>query len=111
MPKVGERIKEERVKGGWNQVQFAKLAKIAPSALSQIETGERHPSTGVLEKIATALSVSIDYLLGNKEEDELKDLLQNEKIAVMFRDFKGLTPKDRDFILRQIKFLKEQKEK
>lgn len=106
---VGKRIKEKREEAGWTQTGLAKIAGITPSALSQIESGDRFPSTLVLHKLAKALSTSIDYLLDNKKEEDLSDLLRNKEIEVLFRTFKDLSKKDKDMILEHIKFLKSKK--
>ncbi len=106
---VGKRIKEKRDEASWSQTELAKRAGITPSALSQIESGERFPSTVVVHKLAKALSTSVDYLLGNKTEEDLSDLLQDEKIEILFRTYKDLSKKDREFILRQIEALKPHK--
>ena len=103
---VGKRIKSKREDASWSQTELAKRAGITPSALSQIESGERFPSTVVVHKLAKALSTSVDYLLGNRAEEYLADLLQDEKVEILFRTFKELTKKDREFILRQIDALK-----
>jgi transcriptional regulator with XRE-family HTH domain len=106
---VGDRIKAERLKAGWSQSKLAQIADIQPSTVSQIESGDRHPSTEVLQKIAKALKTSVSRLLGRASDDELADLLQDEEVQLLFRGFKNLSPRDREMILEQIKFLKHQK--
>lgn len=106
---VSKRIKDKREEKGWSQTELAKNAGITASALSQIESGERFPSTVVLHKIAKTLSTSVDYLLGSKEEEDIADLLRDKKIEVLFRSFKDLSPKDRELILKNIEFLKSNK--
>ncbi len=108
---VGAKIKEERDKAGWSQTELAKRAGITPSGLSQIESGERYPSTIVLIKLTKVLSVSIDYLLGNKKDDELHTILHNDKIKALFSDFKELSAEDKDTILKQIEWLKSRRKK
>ena len=108
-PSVGKRIKSKRVDAGWSQTELAKRAGITPSALSQIESGDRFPSTVVVHKLAKALSTSVDYLIGNRTEEDLSDLLHDEKVEILFRTFKELSKKDRGFILRQIDALRPHK--
>jgi transcriptional regulator with XRE-family HTH domain len=107
---VAHRIKLKRKEAGWTQTELAKRAGITPSALSQIEGGERFPSTVIVHKLAKALSTSVDYLLGDKSEEDLLDLLQDNRVEVLFRSFKELSKKDREFILRQIEGLKPREE-
>jgi transcriptional regulator with XRE-family HTH domain len=106
---VADKIKEEREKAGWTQTELAKRAGITPSALSQIESGERYPSTLVLSKLARALSVSMDYLVGEKQEDELHSMLHNENVKALFNGFKELSANDKDTILKQVEWLRSRK--
>ena len=92
-----------------NQAQLAKLAGITPGALSQILSQERTPSSGVLVKLAAALSVSVDYLVGRSEETDLTDLLQNEEAQVLFRDLTNLSPSDKEQIRLMMEMLKQRR--
>ena len=56
---VGAEIRRRRQERGWTGAQLAVYAGMAPSAISQIETGRRSPNTGSLEKIAKALEVEV----------------------------------------------------
>lgn len=106
---VGDRIKQERIKAGWSQSKLAQNAEVQPSTISQIESGERkNPSIEVLEKVARALKISASSLLGQTSEDELADLLQDPEVEILYRNFKGLSARDKEMILQQIKFLKSQ---
>lgn len=108
---VGEKIRSERNKAGWTQTELARRADITPSALSQIESGDRYPSTQVLTKLSSALSVSIDYLVGERNKDDLQAILQNEKIKLLFNGFRDLSADDKESILQQIEFLKTRRKK
>jgi len=108
---VGAIIKAERDKAGWTQTALARRAGITPSALSQIESGDRYPSTVVLSKLSKALSVSMDFLLGEKKENDLHAILQNDKIKSLFNGFRDLSADDKDSILQQIEWLKARRKK
>lgn len=62
------RIKELRDKKGLQQRDLANTLGMAPSTLSQYETGKRKPDIDTLEKIADFFGVSIDYLVGRTDE-------------------------------------------
>lgn len=102
------RITEARKKKNLNQAQLAEKAGITPAAISQIEKGRRVPTIPVLHKIAVVLKVSLDYLTGNTEESELRDLLQNSRVQAYHRGFQSLNPNDQDTILKNIEFLQSQ---
>lgn len=108
---VSTKIRTERDKAGWTQTELARRAGITPSALSQIESGDRYPSTIVLTKLSKALSVSIDFLLGEKKEDDLHAILQNDKIKSLFNGFRDLSADDKESILQQIEWLKARRKK
>lgn len=105
---IGKRIKEIREKLGLNQAKLALEAEITPAAISQIEAGDRTPSTPILRRLATALQVSTDYLLGATDKPELKDMLQDQSVQKFFRGFQDLNEADKQFIEKQIDFLKSQ---
>lgn len=108
---IGTRIRQARERLGFNQAKLASEAEITPAAVSQIESGERTPSTPILKKIASVLRVSSDFLLGATDETELQDLLQDQNLQKFFRGYKDLGPKDQELIQQQIEFLKSQKKK
>lgn len=54
---------------GLTQAQLGARAGIAPAAISHFETGQRVPSVESLLKLADALSVSVDLLLGRAAAD------------------------------------------
>jgi transcriptional regulator with XRE-family HTH domain len=59
MREVGAEIRRRRLERSWSGAQLAVYAGMAPSAISQIETGRRSPNAGSLEKIAMALQVEV----------------------------------------------------
>lgn len=105
---IGRRIKEVREKLGLNQAKLALEAEITPAAISQIEAGDRTPSTPILRRLATALKVSTDYLLGTTDKSELKDMLQDPSLQKFFRGFQDLSETDKQYVQKQIDLLKSQ---
>lgn len=69
-----DRFKQERMKTGLNQVEFAKIFNVTKQTVSNWESGKRKPDTEMLSKIAQYFNVSTDYLLGtdlnNKKTDD-----------------------------------------
>ena len=64
---LGKRIKELRSKSKMSQDKLSKKANIPFSTLAKIESGYTpNPSMKTLIKIADALEVSIDELVGRK---------------------------------------------
>ncbi len=63
MNMVGERIKKRRMELGWTQERLAQEARLSKGFLSDIENGKRNVSADTLLAIATALAVSMDFLM------------------------------------------------
>ena len=59
-----ERLRSAREKRGLSQGELAKRAGFQASAISHFETGSRKPSFDNLRRLADALEVTTDYLLG-----------------------------------------------
>src|SRR5437764_903039 len=67
---LAKRIRDCRYAKGWGPDELALRAEISRTALYQIERGKTEtPRAGTLRRIARALDVSIDVLLGNSEWD------------------------------------------
>lgn len=65
---VGERIRALRERRDWTQKKLAEKVGINLSVFNRIEMGDRKIRTDELTKIADALGVTTDYLLGTETE-------------------------------------------
>ncbi|MBF2760720.1 MAG: helix-turn-helix transcriptional regulator [Ectothiorhodospiraceae bacterium AqS1] len=61
------RLRETRNLRGLDQAKLSQLAGIPATSISHFESGSRKPSLDNLRKLADALRVSIDYLLGRTD--------------------------------------------
>jgi transcriptional regulator with XRE-family HTH domain len=89
-----DRLKAARTLRGWNQADLADATKLQVSAISHFETGTRSPSFDNLRKLADALKVTTDYLIGRSDSVELS----NEAAASLYRKAGKLTAKDLEFL-------------
>jgi transcriptional regulator with XRE-family HTH domain len=62
-----ERLKTARELRALNQTQLAIKAGLPPSSVSHFEAGDRKPSFDNLKRLAIALNVTTDYLLGRSD--------------------------------------------
>jgi len=85
-----ERLKKARELRNWNQQELATKAKLQVTAISHFETGNRSPSFANLRRLADALSVTTDYLLGR----DGKPRLAGEQIDQLFRKAEKMTADD-----------------
>ncbi len=65
---LGHNIKQYRTRLGLTQADLAEKSGVYRSHLAGIETGSVNPSVKTLEKLATALDVTVEALF---REDEL----------------------------------------
>lgn len=56
---------------GMSQVELAKATGLPPSSIAHFEGGTRKPSFDNLRKLATALNVTTDYLLGRVDDTDV----------------------------------------
>ena len=65
---LAQRVRDFRYSKGWGPDELANRAAISRTALYQIESGKTElPRAGTLRRIAMALDVSMDTLLGHAE--------------------------------------------
>lgn len=65
LEKFGEKVREERLKRGLSQEEFAVKAGVHRTYIGMIERGEKNITLINIKKIAKALDLSIDKLLIN----------------------------------------------
>ena len=68
---LNENIRRLRISRGMNQVEFASIVGVTKQCVSNWENDNVLPSIEMLTKIADALGVSTDYLLGRETEAKL----------------------------------------
>lgn len=87
---ISERIVFLRKQNGFSQTDLAKHVDASREAISKYERGEATPSVDIAKKIALALGVSLDYLVGDSEKrtfdkttirrmEEIENLPEEEK--------------------------------
>lgn len=66
---LGERLKKARNDKNLTQIEAAKKLGVTNGALSGYERNYRDPDTNMLKQMAELYEVSLDYLLGNKNNN------------------------------------------
>jgi transcriptional regulator with XRE-family HTH domain len=87
------------------QAELAERANLPPTSIAHFEGGSRKPSFDTLRRLATALEVTTDYLLGRVDKPELA-----EAADPLFRDVGKLTGQDRELAKDFLKMLAERGE-
>lgn len=105
-----ERLRLARTTRGYSQEGLAERAGLQPSAISHFETGARKPSFDNLRRLADALSVTTDFLIGRVDEMQAvaTDVATADRIH---RHLDRLTGANLDFAERFLKSLAEDAER
>ena len=101
-----QRLRAARALRDLNQSELARRAGLQASAVSHFETGARKPSFDNLKRLADALDVTTDYLLGRV--DDPAGLAGADRIH---RHLGQLTGSDRSFAEDMIEMLAKKAEK
>lgn len=75
-----ERLCELREKYGLSQGDVAKRLNIVPSNISGYESGDRSPSLSTIIGLSYVYNCSIDYLLGKKQEDTSRVMIDISEV-------------------------------
>ena len=102
------RLKTARELRKLSQGELAAKCGLPPSSVSHFEAGKRKPSFDNLRKLASALSVTTDYLLGRVERIDTPTPAADAD--VLFRNAQSLSDKDRDLAMDFIKMLASRKD-
>ncbi|WP_181833154.1 helix-turn-helix transcriptional regulator [Bacillus taeanensis] len=107
--KMGDRLREERLKRGWSQVYVAKqLGLKRSSTYANWEYSLRDPSKEVMAKLASLFEVTIDYLVtGNMPSQRLVQqytTVQQDNKLIINTD--GLNEADIEFLKEQVELLR-----
>ena len=100
------RLRAARDKRGQSQGELANRAGFQASAISHFETGTRRPSFDNLRRLADALDVTTDYLLGRVTDAHA--LAGADKLH---RHLERLTTADRDIAENFVKMLADKAKK
>lgn len=87
-----------------SQGDLAEKSGLPPSSISHFEAAKRKPSFANLKRLASALEVSTDYLLGRVE-----DANPASEADVLFRNAQKLSDDDRKLALEFIRLLDQRR--
>lgn len=95
-----KRLRAARERRDLNQADLSHRSGLQASAISHFETGTRKPSFDNLRRLADALEVTTDYLLGRVD-----DFLATGGADRMHRHLDRLSSEDRDVAEKMLEFL------
>jgi transcriptional regulator with XRE-family HTH domain len=77
--RLGQRIRDERLKLGLTQSKLAEEVDISDAYMGHIERGERSLTLNTLIRLVNRLHVSVDYLLQDYIEDTDENIVNQFK--------------------------------
>lgn len=77
----GEKLKREREKRGWSQVDLAEKIHVSRQSVSKWETGRNYPSIEVIIDLSDLFGITIDELLRSDEELKEKVIQDSKQLA------------------------------
>ena len=99
---IGQRIRNYRTKKGLSQEKLAELAGCHPTYIGQLERGEKNATLESVEKIASAMDISLSELFdklgksgGNNIAAKCYDLVASKNEAEQKQLYKMLQEMDK----------------
>ena len=80
--RLGERIREERLKLKLTQAQLAEAIDISDTYMGAIERGERSLTLDTLVRLVNRLGVTVDYMLSDSVSDNDSNIIEQFKQVI-----------------------------
>jgi|694.fasta_scaffold123520_3 transcriptional regulator with XRE-family HTH domain len=97
MTSVNERIKQLRVENNLTQSELAEKVGLTYVQIGRYEKGKSNPSADVLQKLASVLNTSTDYLMNGKTE-QVEAQLADKELIRQFQEVEKLSPEDKNLV-------------
>lgn len=107
---IGRNIAKLRISRGLSQGDLGKEIGLTPSAISNIENAVSYPSIDTLIRFAEFFSVTMDYLLSNKDIEQLEELQLKSKLLTTEMFLKSGKPQKSLYEINNKEYLFEEKQ-
>ena len=82
---IAKKITELRKRKGWSQAELSKRIEVSREIIGRYERNDASPSIEIAKRLADTFEVSLDYLVGNSEQEiditTLNRLLEIQKLS------------------------------
>lgn len=103
---VGDRIRDARKRLGLNQEELAELARLNRVTIAKYESGKVEPGAQALSRIADALEVTVDELLGrNKTESPKSPAAHTDEARILATGIDKMPAEERQRALDMMKLV------
>lgn len=96
---IGIRIKKRRKELGLTQTQIKQEIGISSGNMSDIENGNKLPSTPTLISLSKILNCSIDWILKGENINPQNTILSDERTSRLIEGFKQLSDEDKEELI------------
>jgi transcriptional regulator with XRE-family HTH domain len=97
------RIQELRKQKGWSQIELADKIGLSKAQMSRYETKNVQPPADTLNKIATALDTTIDYLISGDKTEKAKAAIKNSELLQSFKEMDVLPEQEQTMLVKIIR--------
>jgi transcriptional regulator with XRE-family HTH domain len=102
MNTLSERIQYVRKQQGISQQELAAKVQVSKSMVNRYENKGVQPPADVLNKIATILNTSVDYLINGEHDEKAKASLKNTELLNTLKEIDTMPEKEQSMILHYI---------
>lgn len=95
---VGKRIKELRVSKKLTQSKLAEIVGLSYIQIGRYETQKSNPSSEVLQKLASALDTTTDFLMKGSTDEVANAQLTDKELLKQFRAVEKLNNEDKHLV-------------
>lgn len=95
---IGERIKELRTQKKLTQTELAKLVGLTYIQVGRYEIQKSIPSSDVLQKLATALDTTADFLMNGSSDEVVATQLTDKGLLRQFKEAEQLNKEDKHLV-------------
>lgn len=103
---IGQRLREFRNAKGYSIEELAHIADMNAVHLASLERGEKNITLSTLEKVVTALGISLTDVFSFETKVAQPEYPTVDKASTLM---KQMTPEEQDFILKTIQFISRNK--
>jgi len=97
----GERLKNSRLRKGFSQSDLAKEVGIHYTQVGRYENKGAQPTADILAKLADALEVSTDYLMGGTMNEQAQETISDKELLHHFKRLEKL-PVEQKTIVKEL---------
>lgn len=95
---MGERLRRLRREKNLSQMELGQAAGLHYTHVGRLERGSASPTAGVLQRLASALDVSVEYLLEGTEDQAVRAKIEDRELLRQFQEVERLPVEDKQVV-------------